>query len=112
MTAISVKTNHQIIRRRNTKTQFMLNVRTLFIISAQCLMLWNQVKEDDGHNALSQELILPISLKGSSYSIHVSLCYVLTFDPAQKMLFQGDALEGSDTFQWQLGEEITWVEIG
>ena len=27
-------------------------------------------------------------------------CYVLTFDPAQKMLFQGDTPEGSDTFQW------------
>ena len=26
-------------------------------------------------------------------------CYVLTFDPAPKMLFQGDAPEGSDTFQ-------------
>ena len=30
----------------------------------------------------------------------------MTFDPAQKMLFQGDAPEGSDTFLWQLGEEI------
>ena len=40
-------------------------------------------------------------------------CYVLTFDPApKKMLFQGDAPEGSDTFQWQLGEEIAWAEIG
>ena len=27
-------------------------------------------------------------------------CYILTFDPAQKMLFQGDTPEGSDTFQW------------
>ena len=31
-------------------------------------------------------------------------CYVLTFDPAQKMLFQGDAPEGSDTFQWPVIE--------
>ena len=38
--------------------------------------------------------------------------YVLTFDQAQKMLFQGDAPEGSDTFQWQPGEEIAWAEIG
>ena len=29
-----------------------------------------------------------------------------------KMPFQGDAPEGSDTFQWQLGEEIAWAEIG
>ena len=32
------------------------------------------------------------------------MCYVLTFDPAQKMLFQGDAPEGSDTFQWPVIE--------
>ena len=25
---------------------------------------------------------------------------------------QGDAPEGSDTLQWQLGEEIAWAEIG
>ena len=33
------------------------------------------------------------------------------FDPAQNAI-QGDAPEGSDTFQWQLGEEIAWAEIG
>ena len=33
------------------------------------------------------------------------------FDPAKNAV-QGDAPEGSDTFQWQLGEEITWAEIG
>ncbi len=27
-------------------------------------------------------------------------CYVLTLRPGPKMLFQGDAPEGSDTFQW------------
>ena len=27
-------------------------------------------------------------------------CYILTFDPAPKMLFLGDTPEGSDTFQW------------
>ena len=32
------------------------------------------------------------------------LCYVLTFWPGQKMLFQGDAPEGSDTFQWPVIE--------
>ena len=40
-------------------------------------------------------------------------CYVLTLDQApQKMLFQGDAPERRETFQWQLGEEIAWAEIG
>ena len=39
------------------------------------------------------------------------VCYILTFDPAQNAI-QGDAPEGSDTFQWQLGEEIVWAEIG
>ena len=39
------------------------------------------------------------------------LCCILTFDPAQNAI-QGDAPEGSDTFQWQLGEEIAWAEIG
>ena len=38
------------------------------------------------------------------------LCFDLR--PGPKMLFQGDAPEGSDTFQWQLGEEIAWAEIG
>ena len=37
-------------------------------------------------------------------SLSLSTCYVLTFDPAQKMLFQGDAPEGSDTFQWPVIE--------
>ena len=32
-------------------------------------------------------------------------CYILTFDQAQNAI-QGDAPEGRDTFQWQLGEEI------
>ena len=40
------------------------------------------------------------------------LCYILTFLTRPKMPFQGDAPEGSDTFQWQLGEEIAWAEIG
>ena len=38
------------------------------------------------------------------------LCFDLLTQP--NMLFQGDAPEGSDTFQWQLGEEIAWAEIG
>ena len=37
--------------------------------------------------------------------------FILAFDPAQNAI-QGDAPEGSDTFQWQLGEEIAWAEIG
>ena len=32
------------------------------------------------------------------------LCYILTFDPAPKMLFLGDTPEGSDTFQWPVIE--------
>ena len=40
-----------------------------------------------------------------------SSCYILTFDPAQNAI-QVDAPEGSDTFQWHLGEEITGAEIG
>ena len=38
---------------------------------------------------------------------------VLYFDlwPEQNAI-QGDAPEGSDTFQWQLCEEIAWAEIG
>ena len=35
----------------------------------------------------------------------------MIFDPAQNAI-QDDALEGSDTFQWQSGEEIPWAEIG
>ena len=38
-------------------------------------------------------------------------CCVLTLDPAQNAI-RGDVPEGSDTFQWQLGEEIAWAEIG
>ena len=38
---------------------------------------------------------------------------MLYFDlrPEQNAI-QGDAPEGSDTFQWQLREEIAWAEIG
>ena len=32
------------------------------------------------------------------------LCYILTFDPAPKMLFLGDTPVGSDTFQWPVIE--------
>ena len=31
-------------------------------------------------------------------------CNILTFDPAQKFLFQVDAPKGSDTFQWSVIE--------
>ena len=41
----------------------------------------------------------------------ISLCCILAFNSAQNAI-QGDAPEGSDTFQWQLGEEIAWAEIG
>ena len=38
---------------------------------------------------------------------------LLYFDlrPEQNTI-QGDALEGSNTFQWQLCGEIAWAEIG
>ena len=36
--------------------------------------------------------------------MHFCRCGILTFDPAQKMLFQDDAPEGSDTFQWPVIE--------
>ena len=44
--------------------------------------------------------------------IYVNLS-MLYFDlrPEQNAI-QGDAPEGSDTFQWQLCEEIAWAEIG
>ena len=35
-------------------------------------------------------------------------CYILAFDPAKNDI-QSDAPEGSDTFQWQLWEEIAQV---
>ena len=38
------------------------------------------------------------------YSLVYSECYILTFDPAQKILFQGDTPEGSDTCQWPVIE--------
>ena len=31
--------------------------------------------------------------------VHIYICYILTFDPAPKMLFLGNTPEGSDTFQ-------------
>ena len=42
-------------------------------------------------------------------SLHQLLCFDLRPGPNA---IQGDAPEGSDTFQWQLGEEIAWAEIG
>ena len=57
-------------------------------------------------------MVVTISLGGFVADQMQYNCNILTFNPAQKMLFQGDAPEGSDTFQWQLGEEIAWAEIG
>ena len=37
-------------------------------------------------------------------TMHSLWCYILTFDLAQKMLFQGDTPEGSDAFQWPVIE--------
>ena len=52
-------------------------------------------------------------MKILNHNIIISVLNVIfwPFDPAQNAV-QGDALEGSDTFQWQLWEEITWAEIG
>ena len=47
----------------------------------------------------------------SSALLYTSVCCILTFDPAQNAI-QGDVPEASDTFQWQLGEEIALAEIG
>ena len=46
-------------------------------------------------------------------SILTPYVLLLYFDlrPEQNAI-QGDAPEGSDTFQWQLCEEIAWAEIG
>ena len=46
-----------------------------------------------------------------TFYVCVCVCYILTLDLAQNAI-QGDAPEGSDTFQWRLGEEIAWAEIG
>ncbi len=51
------------------------------------------------------------NFRTSTYFKDLLICYILTFDPAQNGI-QEDAPEGSDTFQWQLGEEIAWAEIG
>ena len=51
------------------------------------------------------ETILNIGNRADIDLSQKSNCYILTFDPAQNAI-QGDASEGSDTFQWQLGEEI------
>ena len=40
----------------------------------------------------------------STKCVYKSYCYILTFDPAPKMLFLGDTPEGSDTFQWPVIE--------
>ena len=45
------------------------------------------------------------------YFTYRKLCCILIFDPAKNAI-QSDAPEGSDTFQWQLWEEIAWAEIG
>ena len=51
---------------------------------------------------LTTLLYRPLLLAG--LQDYIPYCYVLTFDPAQKMLFQGDAPKGSDTFQWPVIE--------
>ena len=60
-------------------------------------------------------LYLHVYVRKSIVLVYINVyacdCYVLTFDPAQNAI-QGDAPEGIDTFQWQLGEEIAWAEIG
>ena len=47
------------------------------------------------------DIVIPIIQKTvPRVSLHNTWgCYILTFDPAPKMLFQGNTPEGSDTFQ-------------
>ena len=47
---------------------------------------------------------------GQLLGMHICVIF-WPFDSAQNAI-QGDAPEGSDTFQWQLWEEIAWAEIG
>ena len=59
----------------------------------------------DSHNITNHSKYLLWLELLQSHDICTINCYVLTFDPApKKMLFQGDALEGSDTFQWPVIE--------
>ena len=63
-------------------------------------------------NSSKVNVIVPLQFEFAYFiAVVQSLCCILTFDPAQNAI-QGDAPEESDTFQWQLGEEITWAEIG
>ena len=43
-------------------------------------------------------------IKTDRFNVYIFMCYILTFDPAPKMLFLGDTPEGSDTFQWPVIE--------
>ena len=45
-----------------------------------------------------------IDLRKVNMYVSRIFCYILTFDPAPKMLFLGDTPEGIDTFQWPVIE--------
>ena len=51
------------------------------------------------------------TLNSNNFFIALTIVMFWPFDPAKNAI-QGDALEGSDTFWWQLWEEIAWAEIG
>ena len=56
-------------------------------------------------NQLCSNQKLSLTARTQNAPVYIQNCYILTFDPApQKMLFQGDAPEGSDTFQWPVIE--------
>ena len=71
---------------------------------------WNCRKKDecllDGQcnlkNVVYQAFIS--SMEHNNDVERIYICYILTFDPAPKMLFLGDTSEGSDTFQWPVIE--------
>ena len=68
------------------------------------------VIERDQVGGLRRPLGFHLYLRRSSRRIQMGqgiaapLCYILTFDPAPKILFLGDTPEGSDTFQWPVIE--------
>ena len=68
----------------------------------QLTLMWKTLKEQNNNNNNNNEK--EETCCHSNSSERLSNCYILTFDPAPKMLFLGDTPEGSDTFQWPVIE--------